>query len=89
MRPLNQIAKDIREDWSKRTKASRVPDYADAYLRPMETLSAITDNYHLDSAKSIVLYFLANANTYKGEKARALKEELKDHLRSVDAWPYK
>jgi hypothetical protein len=31
----------------------------------------------MDSAKSIVLYFLANANTWRGEKARAIKVELK------------
>ena len=32
---------------------------------------------YLDSAKSIVLYFLANANTWRGETARRIKAELK------------
>lgn len=76
-RPLNEIASDIRKDWSAQSKSGRVPPHADAYLRPMETLTAITDNYHMDSAESVVLYFLANAGTYRGEKARMLKAELK------------
>jgi hypothetical protein len=80
-RPLYKIARDIREDWSGQSKIGRVPVHADAYLRPMETLTAITDNYHMDSAKSVVLYFLSNAGTYRGEKARALKQELKDLLK--------
>lgn len=76
-RPLHEIAREIRIDWSSQTASGRIPIAADAYLRPMETLTAITDNYHLDSAKSVVLYFLANANSYRGENARRLKAELK------------
>lgn len=76
-RAISEIAKDIRADWITQTKDGRVPVYADAYLRPMETLNAITDNYHLDSARSVVLYFLSNAQTYRGEKARRYKAELK------------
>lgn len=76
-RPLHEIAADIRRDWSAQTASGKVPPAADAYLRPMETLTAITDNYYLDSAKSVVLYFLSNANTYRGETARRLKAELK------------
>lgn len=76
-RPLHEIAREIRVDWSAQTANGRVPPAADAYLRPMETLNSIHDNYHLDSAKSVVLYFLSNANTYRGETARRLKAELK------------
>lgn len=76
-RPLHQIAAEIRADWSKQVASGRVPPAADAYLRPMETLTSINDNYYMDSGKSVVLYFLANAGTYKGEKARELKKELK------------
>jgi hypothetical protein len=80
-RPLYEIAREIRVDWSAQTKNGRVPSAADTYLRPMEILTAITDNYHLDSAKSVVLYFLANAETWKGEVARRIKAELKEMVK--------
>jgi Cft2 family RNA processing exonuclease len=82
-RPLHEIAADIRKDWSAQTKDKQVPIYADAYLRPMETLTHITDNYHMDSAETVVRYFLSNAATFRGASAQALKEELREILRSV------
>ena len=33
--------------------------------------------FFCDSAESTVIYFLANASTFKGEDARRLKSELK------------
>jgi len=71
IRTLSQIAKEIREDW-KKVYFGAVP-----YLEAMETLSLITDNYYQDSAKSIVLYFLGNANSWRGEVAKRIKAELK------------
>lgn len=76
-RPLHEIAKEARADWAGQTASGRVPPVADAYLRPMETLTAITDNYHMDSAKSVVLYFLANSQSWRGDTARRIKQELK------------
>jgi hypothetical protein len=69
-RPLSTIAQEIRNDW-KKVYFGAVP-----YLDAMSTLNKITDNYFYDSAKSVVLYFLANAQTWKGEKAREIKKEL-------------
>jgi len=46
-------------------------------LAEMVHLNTPDDSCGHDSAKSIVLYFLANASTYRGEKAKALKLELK------------
>jgi hypothetical protein len=43
----------------------------------MQTLDKPTDSYGMDSAKSIVTYFLANASTYRGETAKRVKLELK------------
>jgi len=71
MRPLYEIARDIRNDWKKVNYAA-VP-----YLEAMATLSSIEENYILDTGHSIVLYFLANANTWRGDKAREIKRELK------------
>ncbi|HLO91599.1 MAG TPA: hypothetical protein VK172_10590 [Lentimicrobium sp.] len=70
-RPLWQIANEIKADW-KKPYFGAVP-----YLEAMMSLEKITDNYYMDSAKSIVIYFLANAQTWKGETAKRVKAELK------------
>ncbi len=70
-RPIHMIAEEIRQDW-KKPYFGAVP-----YLEAMQTLNSIQDNFYADSAKSVVLYFLANANTWRGEKARSIKAELK------------
>lgn len=69
-RPLHEIAKEIRKDWTK-VYFGAVP-----YLNAMGTLTNITDQYGMDSAKSVVAYFLCNASTWKGDKAREIKKEL-------------
>jgi hypothetical protein len=43
----------------------------------MQTLNSVNDNYGMDSGRSIVNYFLANAGTWRGETARRVKAELK------------
>jgi hypothetical protein len=43
----------------------------------MLELNSINDKYYEDSAKSVVLYFLSNAASFRGERAKALKAELK------------
>ena len=70
-RPLYEIASEIRKDW-KKVYFGAVP-----YLDAMSTLDSINDNYMFDSAKSVVLYFLANAGTWRGETAKRVKAELK------------
>ena len=70
-RPLFQIAAEIRKDWTN-PYFGAVP-----YLSAMSTLSDIRDDYIYDSGKSIVLYFLANATTWRGDTARRVKAELK------------
>jgi len=70
-RPLNVIAREIRNDW-KNVYFGAVP-----YLEAMQTLDSIDDNYMFDSGKSVVIYFLSNATTWKGETARRVKAELK------------
>jgi len=71
-RPIYEIAREIRSDW-KNVYYGAVP-----YLDAMRSITNITDAYYADSAKSVVLYFLANANTWKGEVARRIKKELND-----------
>jgi hypothetical protein len=70
-RPLYEIAAEIKKDWKK-------PNYAAVpYLDALYSLNSISDNYYADTAKSVVLYFLANAGTWKGEVAKRIKAELK------------
>ncbi len=70
-RPLYEIADDIRKHWPK------MSPYAQPYWNAMQDLDKITDNYIHDSGKSVVLYFLSNASTWRGEDAKRIKAELK------------
>ena len=70
-RPLYEIAAEIKADWTK-PYFGAVP-----YISAMESLTNPSDQYYEDSAKSIILYFLSNAGTWKGETARRVKAELK------------
>jgi hypothetical protein len=47
------------------------------YLDAMRSLNSINDDYYSDSAKTIVIYFLSNATTWRGDTARQVKAELK------------
>ena len=77
MRPLNEIAYAIRKDWEKVNYAA-VP-----YLDAMEQLESIDDNFYADNGRSVVLYFLANASTWRGPVARSIKKELKYLARRI------
>jgi len=70
-RPIYEIATEIRKDWKNVNFAAK------PYLDAMSTLNSISDNYIMDSGKSIVLYFLSNASSWRGEVAKAIKAELK------------
>lgn len=72
VRPIFEIASEIRKDW-KKPYFGAVP-----YLEAMGTITTINEDYYADSAKSVVLYFLANAQTWRGEVARRVKAELKE-----------
>lgn len=69
-RPIYEIAKDIKANWKKVNYA------AEPYLMAMFSLNSPTDMYGYDSAKSIVLYFLGNAQGWRGEEAKRIKAEL-------------
>jgi regulator of sirC expression with transglutaminase-like and TPR domain len=64
---VSQIAKEIRQNWTK------------PYFGAIPYLNAMLyENYGFDGEKSIVLYFLSNASTYRGEIAKQHKKELKE-----------
>ena len=71
MRTIHAVASDILKDWKAPSS------YARPYLNAMLTLASAEDRYIAEDGRSIVLYFLANASTYRGPCARALKAELR------------
>lgn len=70
-RPLYEIADEIYRDWKNIYFGAR------PYLDAMASMETITEPYYADSGKSVVLYFLANATTWRGETAKRIKAELK------------
>lgn len=77
LRPLHMIAEDVFSAWAN-PYFGAVP-----YLKAMRHLSSISDNYIYDTGASVVRYFLANAQSFRGEQARRLKAELKAHLATI------
>jgi hypothetical protein len=71
-RPLYEIAQEVRKDWGSKVNFAAKP-----YLEAMECLHSMSDKYGYDSARSIVLYFLSNASTWRGDTAKRIKAELK------------
>lgn len=76
-RSLSTIAREIRRDWG-----SKVYFGAKPYLEAMACLDSVSDSYGLDSGRSIVNYFLANASTWRGDTAKRVKAELKEMLKA-------
>lgn len=74
-RPIYEIAGEIKSIWSK--VGSGVNFAAKPYLVAMLSLENKGSMYGCDDAKSIIMYFLSNANTFRGPEAKALKAELK------------
>lgn len=73
-RSLSAIAKDILRDWKNMCV------YAKPYVLAMSDLSTLDDGYWFEDGESIVLKFLANAQTWRGEVARKVKQELREML---------
>lgn len=64
-RSLNIIAHEIIADWKN------ISPHAAPYIHAMLNMQ-----YGLDGEKDVVLRFLCNAQTWRGEKAREIKKEL-------------
>ncbi len=70
-RPLHVIAAEINRTWPKVNFAAR------PYLDAMGARSAIQGSVPPNDGESVVLYFLSNASTWRGDDARRIKAELK------------
>lgn len=75
MRKISEIASEIKMDWKNVNFAAK------PYLDAMLSIDTIQDKYYFDDARSIITYFLCNASSWRGEKARAIKAELKGMLK--------
>jgi hypothetical protein len=74
-RSIAVIADDIREDWTNVNYAAK------PYLEAMHYLMSINSLYGAESADSIILRFLGNASSWRGETAKRIKTELKQILK--------
>ena len=70
-KPLSYTAEIIRANWTNPSP------YAVPYINAMAQINSINDSYYADTANSVVLYFLANAQTWRGDTARLVKAHLK------------
>ena len=71
IRPLSAIAAEISRTWPNVNYAAK------PYLSAMRSLSSVSDTYGYDDGRGIVLYFLSNAGSWRGDDARRIKAELK------------
>lgn len=71
-RSIRTIALEVRKVWGSKVNYAAKP-----YLEAMMGLETVNDVLGMDSAKSIILYFLSNASSFRGEDAKRIKAELK------------
>ena len=77
MRTFAIIAFEIESLWKN------VSPYARPYLDAMKEIYTADKNsrYYFDTAETMVIYFLGNAQGWRGEDARRIKAELKAMIR--------
>lgn len=88
IRPLNKIAAEILCAWREEYKDKPQPrfmTFAYPYVEAMLSLENPSETYGLESGDMIVAYALSNMIQWRGEKARQIKAELKNHLEIFNA----
>jgi hypothetical protein len=74
-RQIFEIASEIRRNWQPVHVAAR------PYLEAMDHLNTVRDSFYYDDARTIILYFLNNAGTWRGDVARRVKAELREAVK--------
>jgi len=74
-RSVYQIAQEIKADWKP------VHPTAKPYLDAMCQMETVRENYGHDSGRGVVLRFLGNAQTWRGDTARKIKKELNNMVK--------
>jgi hypothetical protein len=77
VRPLREVAAEIRQDWG-----DRVWYGAEPYLGAMAEMDWIVGRYDKETGEDIVTRFLWNAAKWRGDVARRVKAELKARLKA-------
>ena len=76
-RRLSDIASEVLETWRhNHVDHPRARPHVEAML----SLNRVTENYGPDTGRSVVLYFLTNAQAWRGPTARRIKSELRQIL---------
>ena len=75
---LKGVSKQIRADWVN------INPYADFYLQRLERCDTLDSIVDAGDGAYWVSYFLANANGWRGEKARTIK----NYLRKIKEYYY-
>lgn len=78
--PLFDIAFLVRKNW-KATSKKGIYFGAVPYLDAMASLNSVDDSFGYDDGRSILIYFLGNATSWRGEVAKAVKTELKRRIK--------
>lgn len=83
-RPLSDIAREIRTNWSERPTG--IYFGALPYIRAMAYMdtSDLSDSFGDDDADDVVIRFLTNAGTWRGPVAQKIKAELRAALAHHD-----
>jgi hypothetical protein len=76
-RPLNELAEIIFKDGRGKSWFN----IAKHYVEPMFSMTDAKQNYYHDSGTSVVLYALSNLQYWRGDVAKQVKLELKQHLK--------
>jgi hypothetical protein len=71
MRTVREIASEIESTWTNVNYAAR------PYLNAMHYMDNGTSFFGADRGSDVILYFLSNARTYRGDDAKRIKAELK------------
>ena len=89
LRPLNQIAASILTAWGptcRNTLTNRpYQTFNLPYVDAMLTLRTIKESFGLDDGEDIVIRFLHNAASWRGDTARSIKAELNEHLKQLQS----
>ena len=77
MRTFAEVACEIKSTWKNMCFGAK------PYVNALVTIYSTDKNayYMCETAESLVRYFLANANTWRGEDARRIKAELKEMIK--------
>jgi hypothetical protein len=74
-RLIRVIAAEIFRAWPN------ISVHARPYLRAMLSLDDMNDMFMMESANTIISYFLSNATYWRGEDARRIKAELRSMMK--------